>query len=71
MSSIQRIALVLTITGAINWGLIVFFQFDLVVNIFNGRNDALARIIYGLIGVAALVNVGLLFKTNFDDMELT
>nr|WGD70043.1 DUF378 domain-containing protein [Bacillus subtilis]WGD91322.1 DUF378 domain-containing protein [Bacillus subtilis] len=36
MSTIQRICLVLTIIGAINWGLIGFFQFDLVAAIFGG-----------------------------------
>lgn len=64
LSSIQRIALVFTIIGAINWGLIGFFQFDLVASIFGGQNTALARIIYGLVGVAGLLNLGLLFKTN-------
>lgn len=64
MSSLQRIALVLTIIGAINWGLIGFFQFDLVATIFGGQNTALARIIYGLVGVAGLLNLGLLFKAN-------
>ena len=64
MGSLQRIALVLTIIGAINWGLIGFFQFDLVATIFGGQNTALARIIYGLVGVAGLLNLGLLFKAN-------
>lgn len=64
MTSIQRVALILTIIGGINWGLIAFFQFDLVANIFKSRDDVLANIIYGLIGVCALVNMGLLFKTN-------
>jgi uncharacterized protein len=62
LSSIQRIALVLTIIGAINWGLIGFFQFNLVASIFG--NSALARIIYGLVGVAGLLNLGLLFRAN-------
>jgi uncharacterized membrane protein YuzA (DUF378 family) len=61
MSTIQRIALVLTIIGAINWGLIGFFQFDLVAAIFGGQNAALSRIIYGLVGIAGLINLGLLF----------
>jgi uncharacterized protein len=68
MSSIQRIALVLTIIGAINWGLIGFFQFDLVASIFGGQNAALSRIIYGLVGIAGLINLGLLFKPN-EQME--
>lgn len=64
MSGIQRIALVLTIIGAINWGLIGFFQFDLVASIFGGQGSALSRIIYGLVGIAGLINLGLLFKPS-------
>ncbi|MBM7704642.1 MULTISPECIES: DUF378 domain-containing protein [Bacillaceae] len=64
MSGIQRIALVLTIIGAINWGLIGFFQFDLVAAIFGGQASALSRIIYGLVGIAGLINLGLLFKPS-------
>jgi uncharacterized protein len=64
MSGIQRIALLLTIIGAINWGLIGFFQFDLVAAIFGGQESALARIIYGLVGIAGLLNLGLLFKQS-------
>jgi uncharacterized protein len=64
MSGIQRTALVLTIIGAINWGLIGFFQFDLVAAIFGGQDTALSRIIYGLVGIAGLVNLGLLFKPS-------
>ena len=64
MSAIQRIALVLTIVGAINWGLIGFFQFDLVASIFGGQGAAISRIIYGLVGIAGLINLGLLFKST-------
>ncbi|MGD6804326.1 DUF378 domain-containing protein [Rossellomorea vietnamensis] len=64
MSTIQRIALVLTIIGAINWGLVGFFQFDLVAAIFGGQDSALARLIYGLVGIAGLINIGLLFAPS-------
>ena len=64
MSGIQRIALVLTIIGAINWGLIGFFQFDLVAAIFGGQTSAFSHIIYGLVGIAGLINLGLLFKPS-------
>ncbi|MFB6467564.1 DUF378 domain-containing protein [Cytobacillus sp. Hz8] len=64
MSAIQRIALVLTIIGAINWGLIGFFQYDLVAAIFGGQSSTLSRIIYGLVGICGLINLGLLFKPN-------
>ena len=51
MSWIQRTALLLTIIGAINWGLIGFFQFDLVATVFGGGSQAggFARVIYALV----------------------
>ncbi|WP_270584420.1 DUF378 domain-containing protein [Bacillus smithii] len=64
MSALQRVALIFTILGAINWGLIGFFQYDLVAAIFGGQDSALSRIIYGIIGIAGLINLGLLFKPN-------
>ncbi|ALC50654.1 MULTISPECIES: DUF378 domain-containing protein [Bacillus] len=64
MSTLQRIALIFTVIGAVNWGLIGFFQFDLVAAIFGGQNSALARIIYGIVGISGLINLGLLFKPS-------
>jgi uncharacterized protein len=64
MSAIQRIALALTIIGAINWGLIGFFQYNLVGDLFGGDTSLISRIIYGLVGIAGLINLGLLFKPN-------
>lgn len=64
MNGIQRTALVLTIIGAINWGLIGFFQYDLVSNLFGGPSAIISRIIFGLVGIAGLINIGLLFKPN-------
>ncbi len=66
MSTIQRVALVFTVIGAINWGLVGFFQFDLVAAMFGGADSGLSRIIYSLIGIAGLINIGLLFKPNED-----
>jgi uncharacterized membrane protein YuzA (DUF378 family) len=63
MSGIQRIALLFTIIGAINWGLIGCFSFNLVATIF-GDGSALSRIIYGIVGIAGLINLGLLFKPS-------
>ncbi|MGN1400210.1 MAG: DUF378 domain-containing protein [Bacillus sp. (in: firmicutes)] len=64
MSGIQRTALVFTIIGAINWGLIGFFQYDLVAAIFGGQDGLIARIIYAIVGISGLINLGLLFKSN-------
>lgn len=62
MSALQRIALVFTIIGAIDMGLIGFFQFDLIASIFGGMDASFSRILYGIIGIAGLINLGLLFK---------
>lgn len=62
MNTLQKTALVLTIIGAINWGLVGLFQFDLVATIFGGTEELLARVIYVLIALAGIVNIGLLFK---------
>ena len=48
------IALTLIIIGAINWGLIGFFQFDLVASIFGGVDAWVSRTIYALIGLSGL-----------------
>ena len=62
MNTLQKTALTLTIIGALNWGLVGLFQFDLVATIFGGTEELLARVIYVLIAVAGIVNIGLLFK---------
>lgn len=60
MKVVDKIALVLIIIGAINWGLIALFNFDLVAAIF-GDMTILSRIIYGLVGVSGLWGIKLLF----------
>ena len=58
------IALILTIIGGFNWGLIGIFQFDLVAWIFGGQDAILSRIIYTLVGIAALWCISLFFRDN-------
>lgn len=60
MQTLQKIALLLTIIGAIVWGLIGVFDFNLVATIF-GDGSTLSRIIYTLVGIAGLINIYLLF----------
>ncbi len=60
MQTLQKICLMLTIIGAIVWGLIGVFDFNLVATIF-GDGTTLSRIIYTLVGIAGLVNIYLLF----------
>ncbi|MBQ7491811.1 MAG: DUF378 domain-containing protein [Clostridia bacterium] len=57
----NKIALAVTIIGGINWGLIALFRFDLVAWIFGGSAAVGSRIVYGLVGLAALWCIGLLF----------
>ena len=58
----DKFALVLVIIGALNWGLIALFQFDLVASIFGGQSAILSRIVYGLVGLGGLYCITLLFN---------
>ena len=60
----DRIALILTIIGALNWGSIGLFQFDLVAWIFGGQDAILSRIIYTVVALACLWCITLLFRAR-------
>ncbi len=64
METLQKICLVITIIGAVNWGLIGLFDFNLVTFIF-GADSIIPRIIYSLVGITGLINIDLLFE-HFD-----
>lgn len=68
---LDKIALILTIIGGVNWGLIGIFQFDLVAWIFGGQNAIISRIIYTVIALAAIWCISLLFSTRVDDAPKT
>jgi uncharacterized membrane protein YuzA (DUF378 family) len=55
MKPLHWIALVLVIVGALNWGLVGFFQFDLVAALFGGSASLLSRIVYTLVGLSGIV----------------
>ena len=59
---IDRLALILTIVGDLNWGSIGLFQFDLVAWIFGGQDAILSRIIYTVIALAGVWCISLLFR---------
>ncbi len=59
MNTIKRIALALVIIGAINWGLIGLFRFDLVAAIFGGQDAGLSRLIYTLVGLSGLISLAI------------
>lgn len=60
MQALNILALILLIVGGINWGLVGLFQFDLVAALFGGGQTTLSRIVYALVGLAALYGVALL-----------
>ena len=62
MSILDRIALLLTVIGGINWGLVGIFRFDLVAWICGGQDAIIARIVYTLVGIAALWCISLIFR---------
>ena len=59
---LDKIALILTIIGAINWGAIGLFRFDIVAWIFGGQTAILSRIIYTVVCLAGLWCISLLFR---------
>lgn len=63
MKVIDKIALLLIVIGAINWGLIGLFNFNLVDTIF-GTASLISRIIYVLVGISGLWGIKLLFDKN-------
>ena len=67
----DRIALILTVIGALNWGSIGIFNFDLVAWICGGPTAVVSRIIYTLVGLAGIWCISLIFRAreSFDAIE--
>lgn len=66
----DTLALILSIIGCINWGLVGIFRFDLVAWLFGGSSALLSRIIYTVVGLAGLWCISFLFrKKTFVDGE--
>ncbi|MEG0770366.1 MAG: DUF378 domain-containing protein [Clostridia bacterium] len=59
---LDKTALVLTILGALNWGSIGIFQYDIVSKLFGGQDAILSRIIFTVIGLAGIWCISILFK---------
>ena len=55
MNTLHWLALVVAIIGALNWGLVGLFQFDLVAALFGGQESPLSRVVYTLVGLSGLV----------------
>ena len=66
---LDNISLVLVIIGAINWGSIGFFGYDIVGSLFGGQGSVIARIIFAIVGIAGLWAIGMLFKDKISTHE--
>ncbi|UFJ40928.1 DUF378 domain-containing protein [Brevibacillus humidisoli] len=58
----DKLALLLVVIGALNWGLIGLFQFDLVAFLFGGQESWISRIVYILVGVAGIYAIRFFFR---------
>lgn len=61
---LDRIALALVIIGAINWGSIGLFQFDIIGRIFGGQTAIISRIIFTIVALAGIWCISMLFRRN-------
>lgn len=69
MRALDTIALLLVIIGAVNWGLIGFFRFDLVAALF-GDMSTFTRIVYALVGIAGLYAISFLGRDRYGDRDV-
>ena len=63
----DRIALILAIIGGLNWGCIGLFRFDLVAYLFGGQTATVSRVVYTIVGLAAIWCISLLFRDRLAD----
>ena len=61
---LDRIALLLVIIGAVNWGSIGLFQFDLVAWVFGGQDASISRVVYTIVALAGIWCISLLFRSR-------
>ncbi len=66
---LDRIALIIAIIGGLNWGSIGLFKFDLVAWICGGQGTLAARIIYTVVGLAAIWCISLLFRESNESVQ--
>jgi len=60
----DRLSLLLVIIGAVNWGLVGLFQFDLVAFLFGGQGALISRVLYTVIGAAGVWSISMLFTSH-------
>ena len=64
MIPVRNLALILIIIGAINWGLIGFFRYDLVSSIFGGDFEIVSRVIFAIVGLAGIYAITFFFRNR-------
>lgn len=64
MKKLDLLATILIVVGGLNWGLWGILEFDLVAAIFGGNTTMLAKAVYALVGIAAVLKVGILLASN-------
>lgn len=67
LNALTWFAQLLVIIGALNWGLIGFFNFDLVAALFGGQTAFLSRVVYALVGISGLIAISLLVRDRDTD----
>lgn len=63
----DTVALILVIIGALNWGLVGIFQYDLIASIFGGMGTTVSRILYTLVGLAGIWSIKFLFHREHEE----
>ena len=66
----DKIMLTLAIVGALNWGLVGVFKFDLVAWLCGGQTSALSRVIFTLVGLAGIWCISLLFRNREEERDV-
>ena len=69
MNVINKIALILVIIGALNWGAVGLFSFDAVAWLFGGAGAIISRIVYITVALAGLWCISMLFNTDEEDTK--
>ena len=66
----DRLSLLLVIVGAVNWGLVGLFQFDLVAWLFGGQTSLFSRLVYIVVALAGIWTSTFLFRKKLDSNEM-
>ncbi|WP_053361176.1 DUF378 domain-containing protein [Bacillus sp. FJAT-27251] len=64
MKTVNMVALILLVVGGLNWLLVGLFEWDLVGGLFGGMDSAIAKLVYILVGLAAIYSISLLPKLS-------